>query len=174
MRTLTPLTNHSTQTKFGVMRFVIYMPLVIVLVYLSATPVAAARIKISMEELFKSMPIIFEGKVTEIKETEAPNHDLYLTNQTKALSVTFKIVKSWKGTNAQNITIYTWPSGQAPCTGVEIKEGKTYIVWAEWDKTKKDILFDFCGGFLSGDAPDAQNINEKLNNMFGPQSQMDR
>lgn len=125
-----------------------------------------ARIAISQETIFERMPVIFSGKVTSVEETDAPTHDFYFTNETKAMAVHFDIDHSWKGPGEKSLTVYTWPKGAAPCTSVTIEAGKSYILWGEWDNAKKNILFDFCRAFMPVDAPDAPRIRAKLDSMF--------
>jgi hypothetical protein len=131
---------------------------------------ASARVAVSMETTFKRMPIIFSGKVALIEEIDAPTHSFYLTDQKKAMAVHVDVAHVWKGPEDKAQTIYTWPQGSAPCTGVSIESGKSYIFWAETDVTGKYILFDFCRAFMPEDAPDTPRIRQQLDGLFGAKS----
>jgi len=107
----------------------------------------ATRPFISPEQLIQLTPVIFEGEVIAFKIVKAPTRETYFTYDEDALEVTLKISKSWKENLTGQVKAFTWAIGKAPCTGVEIKKNETYLVYAEWDKPKKNLLFDFCRGF---------------------------
>ena len=125
-----------------------------------------ARRAVSMEEVFTNMPVIVSGVVANVEEVSAPVNEYYLTGQKSAMAVHIDIRHLWKGPQDKTQVIYTWPKGAAPCTGVTIEAGKAYIFWAELDTSQKYILFDFCGGFMPDDAPDAPRIRGLLDQMF--------
>ncbi len=118
------------------------------LAFLTVSSVAnASRPFVSLEQIIKLTPVIFEADVLEFKNVPAPNREMYFTNDDQALEISVKISKSWKGEQKGQLMAYTWALGKAPCTGVEIKKNTNYLIYGEWDKSKKSLMFDFCRGF---------------------------
>jgi hypothetical protein len=107
----------------------------------------ATRPFISMEQIIEQTPVIFEANVLEFKNVKAPNREMYFTYDEEALEISLQISKSWKGAQKGNLKAYTWALGKAPCTGIEIKKNSNYLIYAELDKSKKNLMFDFCRGF---------------------------
>lgn len=107
----------------------------------------ASRPYVSLEQIIQQTPIIFEAKVLEFKSVIAPNKEMYFTYDDTAMEVSLHVSKSWKGNQKGKVMAYTWAHGKAPCTGIEIAKSENYLIYAEWDKSKEHLMFDFCRGF---------------------------
>lgn len=123
------------------------MPFLVSVFIIFASPFASAtRPSVSLEEVIQQTPLIFEGVVVDFANVTAPNRETYFANDNKALEVTLKISKSWKGSLKGQLKVFTWALGKAPCSGIELKRNEAYLVYADWDMSKKIVTFDFCRG----------------------------
>ncbi|GMK37190.1 hypothetical protein PCCS19_02430 [Paenibacillus sp. CCS19] len=84
---------------------------------------------------------VFEGKVTKIGDQKPEFGGLR--------EYTFKVYKSWKGVQSNEINIYSYAGGEASC-GFHFDKNKTYLVFAT------NLATNLC----SGNLPISQADNE--------------
>ncbi len=126
--------------------------LILIFFFISGTA-SATRPIVSHQQIIQWSSVILEGTILNFENVPAPNRQTYFTHDPIALAVTLKVTKSWKGNLSGQVKAYTWALGKAPCTGIEIKKGEPYLLYADWDEAKRVLTFDFCRNFRPMKAP---------------------
>ncbi len=133
---------------------------------LNAAAASGTRPIVNQQQIIQWTPVIVEGILLNYENVPAPNRQTYFTHDPVALAVTLKVTKSWKGNLAGQLKVYTWALGKAPCTGIEIRKGQPYLLFADWNEAKTVLTFDFCRNFRPLKAPYAAEDLRLLNQIF--------
>jgi hypothetical protein len=130
----------------------------------------ALRPYTSMETIIKRTPIVIEASITAQTKVKSPTptQDNILYGTTTALQLTLTDIKVWKPKPfPKKVSVYSRVLEEAPCTGAAVENGKRYIVFGQFDSSKKYILADLCDAFVDASSSGGSDIKKTIISIYG-------
>jgi hypothetical protein len=133
--------------------------------------VSALRPYVSTETIVKRTPVLIEGTLTRQQQVKSPSTEYILYHSQTAIQLKLTQVKSWKPKPfSKSIAVYSRIPAESPCTGISIENNKRYIIFGQFDSSRKIILTDLCGEFIDSSSIGGMEIKKTIVSIYGQAS----
>jgi hypothetical protein len=133
--------------------------------------VSAGRPYTSTTTIVKRTPVLIEGKITVQKRMKSPSKEDVLYDSKIALQLKLTGVKSWKPKPfSKSVFVYSRVPEESPCTGISIENDKRYIIFGQFDSSRKIIVADLCGGVIDSSSIGGIDIKKTIVSIYGQAS----